>query len=73
MKKIISGFSVLLSVVILTVSLCSFHGSRSLDPFVMPAGLDESKTYEITFWAKNDTNKTQTNLYNKAISAFEAP
>ncbi len=32
---------------------------------------DETKKYEITFWAKNDTNKTQTNIYNKAVEDFE--
>ncbi len=38
----------------------------------MPEQWDASKTYEITFWAKNDTNKTQTKIYEKAISDFEA-
>ena len=33
---------------------------------------DTSKNYELTFWAKNDTNKTQTDIYKKAISDFEA-
>ncbi len=38
----------------------------------MPDGLDPDKDYKITFWAKNDTNKAQTNVYQKAIDDFEA-
>ncbi len=52
--------------------LCSCHGRRNLEPFVMPEELDTSKNYEITFWAKNDTNKAQTDIYEKAIVDFEA-
>ena len=38
----------------------------------IPLYLDETKKIELTFWAKNDTNKTQTQIYEKAISDFEA-
>ena len=38
----------------------------------MPESFDTSKEYEITFWAKNDTNKNQTDIYKKAISDFES-
>ncbi len=38
----------------------------------LPDSFDESKQYELTFWAKNDTNITQTEIYNKAIKDFEA-
>ena len=54
---------------ILTLSAC--HGSRSMDTFTIPEEFDTSRTYEITFWAKNDTNKTQTAIYEKAISDFQ--
>ena len=41
-------------------------------PFVLPAeGFEESKQYEITFWAKNDTNKAQTDIYAQAIADFQ--
>ena len=40
--------------------------------FELPDSFDTSKNYEITFWAKNDTNKTQTDIYKKAIADFEA-
>lgn len=47
------------------------HGSKGMDEFVIPQEFDTGRTYEITFWAKNDTNKTQTAIYEKAISDFE--
>ncbi|MBO5649251.1 MAG: carbohydrate ABC transporter substrate-binding protein [Clostridia bacterium] len=63
-------FSILLVLALLT--LCSCHGSRSLPTFVMPDTFDTTRTYEITFWAKNDTNITQTRIYQKAIEDFQA-
>lgn len=48
------------------------HGSRGVPAFAVPESFDTNKNYEITFWAKNDTNKTQTNIYNKAIEDFHA-
>ncbi len=68
MRKIIASLLVLS----VAAGLSSCHGSRGLDEFVMPDGLDPVKQYNITFWAKNDTNKAQTNIYAKAISDFEA-
>ena len=54
------------------ILLSGCHGSRGMDAFEVPADFDTSKTHEITFWAKNDTNKTQTAIYEKAIEDFEA-
>ena len=51
-----------------TMSAC--HGSRGLQAFEVPEEFDETKNYEITFWAKNDTNKAQTAVYEKAIEDF---
>lgn len=51
--------------------LAGCHGSRGLDAFSMPEEFDESRELEITFWAKNDTNKTQTDIYERAIADFE--
>ncbi len=55
---------------LLTLSGC--HGSAGLPQFEVPEEFDTGKNYEITFWAKNDTNKAQTNVYKKAIADFEA-
>ena len=65
--------SVLLAVtVFLPVLLTGCHGSRGRAAFQVPEQFDENREIEITFWAKNDTNKTQTGIYEKAISDFEA-
>lgn len=55
----------------LAIFLCGCHGSKGLPVFVVPEEFDETKNYEITFWAKNDTNKTQTMIYEQAITDFE--
>ena len=54
------------------LSLCACHGSRGMEPFAMPEAFDESRQYEISFWAKNDTNLTQVAIYEQAIADFEA-
>ncbi|MBR4733278.1 MAG: extracellular solute-binding protein [Lachnospiraceae bacterium] len=53
------------------LSLTGCHGSKGRAEFEVPKELDESRTFEITFWAKNDTNKTQTEIYQEAVRRFE--
>ena len=48
------------------------HGAKERVAFEVPAEFDTTKTHEITFWAKNDTNKVQVETYEKAIADFEA-
>jgi len=67
-RNIITAVLLLLSLLLLS----SCHGSKGMDPFAIPEEFDTSRNYEITFWAKNDTNKAQTDIYAKAISDFEA-
>ena len=57
---------------LLTGTFAGCHGSKGSNAFDVPENFDESRNFEITFWAKNDTNKTQTAIYNKAIEDFEA-
>lgn len=57
---------------VLAAGLSGCHGAKEQSAFSIPEEFDTSKNYEITFWAKNDTNKTQTEIYKKAISDFEA-
>ena len=47
------------------------HGSREQAAFTVPDSFDTSRSYEITFWAKNDTNKRQTDIYKQAIEDFQ--
>ena len=51
--------------------LAGCHGSGERTEFAVPEEFDSSKKMEITFWAKNDTNKTQTRIYEKAIKDFQ--
>ena len=80
MKKI-TALILLLS---LLVSLTACHGrqvSRDAAPdettdtasvYQIPEEFDTSRNYEITFWAKNDTNATQVSIYKQAIADFQA-
>ncbi len=52
------------------LGMAGCHGSRGLKPFSIPEEFDTSENCEITFWAKNDTNKTQTQIYRDAIDGF---
>lgn len=69
MKKRIMGL--LLTLALLLPMLCSCHGARGLDPFQMPEDFDTETQYEISFWAKNDTNLTQVAIYEQAIEDFQ--
>ena len=51
--------------------LTGCHGSKGLDAFAIPESFDAGTEHEITFWAKNDTNKTQTAIYEQAIADFQ--
>ena len=66
MRKIVS---LLLLVLVLTLTGC--HGARQTSSFQVPEEFDTSRQYEITFWAKNDTNKTQTRIYEQTIADFQ--
>ena len=57
---------------LLCLPLTACHGSREQAAFAVPETFDESRDYEITFWAKNDTNKRQTDIYKAAIDGFQA-
>lgn len=59
----------LLCICCLLLSGC--HGANEQSAFHLPGHFDESRTYEITFWTKNDTNMTQVEIYNNTIAEFE--
>lgn len=52
-------------------ALSGCHGAVRQSQFEIPEEFDTSRQYEITFWAKNDTNKFQTQIYENAIADFE--
>ncbi len=67
-KRTIMAISVF---IVYAAVLTGCHGTKEEREFKVPETLDESRNYEITFWAKNDTNKNQTAVYEKAIKSFE--
>jgi len=62
----------LILIVTLLLTLAACHGSQEEKVFEIPHSFDTSKEYEISFWAKNDTNLTQVEIYKRAIADFEA-
>lgn len=56
----------------LALSLAGCHGSGEPQTFSVPETFDMSRNFELSFWAKNDTNLTQVEIYKKAIADFEA-
>ena len=67
-KRLVCALLCLL--LILPLSAC--HGSRERIAFSVPESFDTSKNYELNFWAKNDSNKTQSDIYRKAVEDFAA-
>ena len=51
--------------------LTSCHAKIEQSAFDMPKEFDETEKISITFWAKNDTNITQIEIYEKTIEDFE--
>ena len=70
MRKPGKGIAALLGVLCLGL-LSGCHGQREQAAFTVPESFDASRDYEITFWAKNDTNINQTEIYKQAIADFQ--
>lgn len=70
-KKLVSKMLLPAIIVGSLFTLTGCHGSKGMKDFAIPEEFDLTGEYEITFWAKNDTNKTQTAIYEQAIADFE--
>ena len=68
MKK---GIALLLLLSLCVLLLPGCHGAREKSVFTIPEQFDTTRSYEITFWAKNDTNVVQAEIYRQAIRDFE--
>ena len=62
----------LMAVLLILPLFAGCHGSVERAAFVIPEEFDTSKNYEITFWAKNDTNMSQVAVYKQAIDDFQS-
>ena len=69
MKKRIA---LLLALAVLLPVLTGCHQQVSRSSFTLPESFDETRPVEIIFWAKNDTNQTQTDIYKQAMADFMA-
>ena len=72
MNTAVRFFALMLALLLPALGLSGCHGSGGLPEFQIPDEMDGQRTIEITFWAKNDTNKRQTDIYDQAIRDFEA-
>ena len=72
MRKPGKGIAALTGLGLMCLALLSgCHGQREQAAFAVPESFDTSRDYEITFWAKNDTNINQTEIYKQAIADFQ--
>ena len=69
-KKIISVI-LLISTLASLLTLSGCHKRKILNGLNIPEEFDTSKQYEITFWAKNENNATQREVYANAVAEFE--
>ena len=47
----------------LCLALSGCHGADTSADFQIPRVFDDSREYNLVFWAKNDTNVAQTKIY----------
>ncbi len=64
-------FVLMLTLLAVSSLLSGCHGQQKKAGFALPEQFDADSKYEITFWAKNDTNVAQTGIYKKAIEDFQ--
>ena len=66
------SIALLLVLAMMTMVFAGCHGATQHREYTLPEQFDTSRQFELTFWAKNDTNLTQTNIYRKTVADFEA-
>ncbi len=64
--------ALLCALLLCLTALTSCHHQVNRAGFTVPESFDETQPVEIIFWAKNDTNQTQTDIYKKAMADFHA-
>ena len=61
-----------MGLILLLPLLSACHGKQTGSAFTVPERFDSETPVEITFWAKNDSNKNQVAVYQRAIDEFQA-
>jgi len=72
MRTIRKHLALLMACLLVCLMMTGCHGSVDQQAFVIPETFDTSRQFDLTFWAKSDTNKVQTGIYEKAIADFTA-
>ena len=69
--KLLSAILVVFVILSAVVPLTGCHGGYALPEFSIPTDFNATEEVEITFWAKNENNKTQQQVYRDAVAEFE--
>ena len=64
--------ALILALMLCALTLTGCHSQVNRNSFSLPESFDETNPVEIVFWAKNDTNQTQTDIYKQAMDDFHA-
>ena len=69
-KSIVKRITAILLLAGMLMMLSACHGRQKSVSFAVPDHFDDETPVEIVFWAKNDTNRTQVEVYKQAIEGF---
>ena len=69
--KLLSAFLAVLLIFTTFISMTGCHKIVQRDEFSVPESFDENKPISITFWAKNENNKSQQEVYRNAAAGFQ--
>ena len=68
MKKF---FAITMCLCLVLGTFAGCHGAYERNEFQVPEEFDTSRNYELVFWAKNESNIRQKEVYEQAIADFE--
>ena len=69
--KLLSAILLIIIIISTLLPLTSCHGNIDFEEFAIPEDFDDSKSVKLVFWAKNENNKTQQEVYKKAVADFQ--
>ena len=71
MKKFINKYILVLCIFFMTICFIGCHGQTKNALLPIPDEFDTTRNYEISFWAKNDDNLVQQQIYDETIKRFQ--
>ena len=70
-NNLISKYLLIFCMVLMVICSIGCHGQAKNALLSIPDEFDTSRNYEISFWAKNDDNLLQQQIYEETIKRFE--